>query len=171
MSAVTRFRSEVTDRSLSASPRICECAGKKWGSISEIGCPTPSSGDGGSRARVLRGPRWRTGHAGVSVPTESAAVSAGPIRSDRRDAEFSARGLLGESEDGGQKRENMVAVHHKLETASRTSVKMFVELPIDVAVLASVEVLFHVALKPLAGRSIRGRADGHTLTLSFCTRL
>ena len=53
---------------------------------------------------------------------------------------------MGESEDGGQKRENMVAVHHKLETASRTSVKMFVELPIDVAVLASVEVLFHVAL-------------------------
>ena len=74
----------------------------------------------------------------MSVPTESAAVSAGPIRSDRRDAEFFARGLLGESEDGGQKRENMVGVHHKLETASRTSVKMFVELPIDVAVVASV---------------------------------
>ena len=78
---------------------------------------------------------------------------------------------MGEREDGGQKRENMVGVHHKLETASRTSVKMFVELPIDVAVVASAEVLFHVALKPLAGRSIRGRADGHTLTLSFCTRL
>ena len=40
----------------------------------------------------------------------------------------------------------MVAVHHKLENASRTNVKMFVELPIDVAVVASVEVLFHVAL-------------------------
>ena len=53
---------------------------------------------------------------------------------------------MGESEDGGQKRENMVGVHHKLETASRTSVKMFVELPIDVAVVASVEVLLHVAL-------------------------
>ena len=37
-------------------------------------------------------------------------------------------------------------MHHKLETASRTSVKLFVELPIDVAVVASVEVLFHVAL-------------------------
>ena len=39
----------------------------------------------------------------------------------------------------------MVGVHHKLETASRTSVKMFVELPINVAVVASAEVLFHVA--------------------------
>ena len=37
-------------------------------------------------------------------------------------------------------------MHHKLENASRTSVKMFVELPIDVAVVASVEVLLHVAL-------------------------
>ena len=53
---------------------------------------------------------------------------------------------MGESEDGGQKRENMVGVHHKLETASRTIVKMFLELPVDVAVVASVEVLFHVAL-------------------------
>ena len=53
---------------------------------------------------------------------------------------------VGGGEDGGQKRENMVGVHHKLETASRRSVKLFVELPIDVAVLASVEVLFHVAL-------------------------
>ena len=53
---------------------------------------------------------------------------------------------VGESEDGGQKRENMVGVHQKLETASRTSVRMFVELPINVAVVASVEVLFHVAL-------------------------
>ena len=52
--------------------------------------------------------------------------------------------MLG-GEDGGQKRENMVGVHHKLETASQTSGKMFVELPIDVAVVASVEVLFHVA--------------------------
>ena len=49
------------------------------------------------------------------------------------------------SEDGGQK--NMVAVH--LETASRTSLKLLVELPIDVAVVASVEVLFHVALNLL----------------------
>ena len=56
---------------------------------------------------------------------------------------------VGESEDGGQKRENMVGVHHKLETASRTSVKLFVELPIDVAVVASVEVVFHVALNLL----------------------
>ena len=56
---------------------------------------------------------------------------------------------VGESEDGGQKRENMVGVHHKLETASRTSVKMFVELPINVAVVASVEVVFHVALNLL----------------------
>ena len=47
-------------------------------------------------------------------------------------------------EDGGQK--NMVGVHHKLENSSRTSGKMFVELPVDVAVVASVEVLFHVAL-------------------------
>ena len=58
-------------------------------------------------------------------------------------------GWVGESEDGGQKRENMVGVHHKLETASRTSVKMFVELPINVAVEASVEILFHVALNLL----------------------
>ena len=58
-------------------------------------------------------------------------------------------GWVGESEDGGQKRENMVGVHHKLETASRTIVKMFVELPVDVAVVASVEVLFHVALSLL----------------------
>ena len=56
---------------------------------------------------------------------------------------------MGESEDGGQKRENMVAVHHKLEIASRRSVKLFVELPIDVAVEASIEVLFHVALNLL----------------------
>ena len=54
-------------------------------------------------------------------------------------------GWVGESEDGGQQREDMGGVHHKLETASRTSVKMFVELPIDVAVVASAEVLFHVA--------------------------
>ena len=51
---------------------------------------------------------------------------------------------MGESEDGGQQREDMGGVHHKLETASRTSVKMFVELPVDVAVVASAEVLFHV---------------------------
>ena len=43
-------------------------------------------------------------------------------------------------------RENMVGVHHGLENSSRTSVKMFVELPVDVAVVASVEVIFHVAL-------------------------
>ena len=48
----------------------------------------------------------------------------------------------GEREYGG-------SVHHKLETASRTSVKLFVELPIDVAVVASVEVVFHVALNLL----------------------
>ena len=40
-------------------------------------------------------------------------------------------------------------MHHKLETASRTSVKVFVELPIDVAVVASAEVLLHVALNLL----------------------
>ena len=40
-------------------------------------------------------------------------------------------------------------MHHKLETVSRTSVKLFVELPIDVAVVASVEVVFHVALNLL----------------------
>ena len=74
----------------------------------------------------------------MSVPTESAAVSAGPIRSDRRDAEFFARGLLGESEDGGQKRESMVGVHHKLQIDSQMSVKMLEELPIDVAVVASI---------------------------------
>ena len=40
-------------------------------------------------------------------------------------------------------------MHHKLENASRRSVKLFVELPIDVAVVASVEVVFHVALNLL----------------------
>ena len=40
-------------------------------------------------------------------------------------------------------------MHHKLENASRTSVKLFVELPIDEAVVASVEVLFRVALNLL----------------------
>ena len=65
-------------------------------------------------------------------------------------------GLGVESEDGGPKRERIeLGVHHKLQIDSRTSVKMFEELPIDVAVVASVEVLFHVALKPLAGRSNR----------------
>ena len=56
---------------------------------------------------------------------------------------------MGESEDGGQKRENMVGVHRKLQIDSQTSVEMFEELPIDVAVVASVEVVFHVALNLL----------------------
>ena len=43
------------------------------------------------------------------------------------------------------KREKMVQVHHKLEIGSgrATSGKMLVELPIDVAALAPVKVLFH----------------------------
>ena len=49
-----------------------------------------------------------------------------------------------ESEDGGPKGEKMVQVHHKLEIGSgrATSGKMLVELPIDVAALAPVKVLF-----------------------------
>ena len=56
--------------------------------------------------------------------------------------------LLGgvvESEDGGPKeKEKMVQVHHKVEIGAgrATSGKMLVELPIDVAALAPVKVLF-----------------------------
>jgi len=73
---------------------------------------------------------------------------------------------VGEGEDGGQKRENVVGVHHKLETASQTSGKMFVELPIDVAVVASVEVLFHVALILLLVDPL----DDVLMALIFCFR-